>query len=294
MTGSRAVREVIRRGLRTDVVPDVTRFAQRLSARHGSGALAVLFYGSCLRSGGLDGLLDFYLVVDSYRDAYSSRRLALANRLLPPNVFYLQDDASGRTLRAKYAVISLAQLRRLVGASVLQSYFWARFGQPMRLVWCRDPAVETALIETLAVAAATLYRSAPAQATTLERWRVALSLSYGAELRPEGAAVAARLVQADRAYFTRLGEALERGDGVVAGRGSAAVAWLMRRCWGKTLNVARVIKAYWTFAGGVDYLFWKIGRHSGVTVEVTDAMRRHPWRRALPKLWRLYRQGAFR
>ena len=32
-------------------------------------------------------MLDFYLIVSDYRAAYGRRWLALANRLVPPNVF---------------------------------------------------------------------------------------------------------------------------------------------------------------------------------------------------------------
>ena len=42
---------------------------------------AMLFYGSCLRSGdALNGLVDLYLVVDDYRNAYGKPLPALFNR----------------------------------------------------------------------------------------------------------------------------------------------------------------------------------------------------------------------
>ena len=53
-------------------------------ARHGKAAQAILFYGSCLRTGDdLDGLVDLYLLVDNYRAAYTSRIQAFFNVLLP-------------------------------------------------------------------------------------------------------------------------------------------------------------------------------------------------------------------
>ena len=71
--------------------------------KHGAASRAVLFYGSCLREKQLDGLmLDFYLIVSDYRAAYAKRWLAAANRLIPPNVFYFEQDG----LAAKYAVLS--------------------------------------------------------------------------------------------------------------------------------------------------------------------------------------------
>ena len=41
---------------------------ETLRNRHGDSIAAVLFYGSCLRSGDLlDGIVDLYLIVDNYR-----------------------------------------------------------------------------------------------------------------------------------------------------------------------------------------------------------------------------------
>lgn len=290
MSGAAAV---IRQALQRDVRQEVVTLARAIADRHYGVSQAVLFYGSCARTGSLDGLLDFYLLVDDYAGGYRSRLPAVANRLLPPNVYYYQHETAGLVLRAKYAVVSLRQLRRLVTPDVLQSYFWARFAQPMRLVWLRDPTVEPALVDAMVTAATTMFHCAPGDGSPLERWQAALALTYGAELRPEPPGACANLVAADRSYFATLGTALA-APGLVPVPGGTARRWMVRRWWGKTLNVVRVLKAYWTFDGGVDYLFWKIARHSGVEVEVTDAMRRHPWRRALPKLWRLYRQGAFR
>jgi hypothetical protein len=53
-------------------------------------------------------------------------------------------------------------------------------------------------------------------------------------------------------------------------------------------------KASWTFAGGADYLAWKISRHAGIPVEFTTWERRHPLLAAPFVLWRLARRGAIR
>ena len=45
--------------------------ADRLLATYGKAAQAILFYGSCLRTGDdRGGLVDLYILVDSYRTAY--------------------------------------------------------------------------------------------------------------------------------------------------------------------------------------------------------------------------------
>ena len=73
----------------------------------------MVFYGSCLRKQSAEGVLDLYVVVDDYRSAYGSRALAIANAVLPPNVFYVETRDGETTVRAKYAVISRADLQRL-------------------------------------------------------------------------------------------------------------------------------------------------------------------------------------
>src|SRR3546814_18691505 len=70
-------------------VPDGVRsLARVVAARHDRAAIAVLFYGSCLRSADVHGqMLDLYLLLDDYARAYPKSWLAIANRLLPPNLF---------------------------------------------------------------------------------------------------------------------------------------------------------------------------------------------------------------
>ncbi len=54
------------------------------------------------------------------------------------------------------------------------------------------------------------------------------------------------------------------------------------------------MKATFTFDGALDYVLWKVRRHSGVVLPVTDWQRRHPLLAAPVLAWRLYRLGAFR
>ena len=95
--------------------------AAAIASKYGEAARAVLFYGSCLREKQLDGLmLDFYLIVSSYREAYGHRWLAAANRLVPPNVFPFQDGK----LAAKYAVLSVGDFHRLNGPETRSVSVW--------------------------------------------------------------------------------------------------------------------------------------------------------------------------
>src|SRR5437763_11163284 len=106
------LRSLVAEELSLPVDPRVSDIAKAIAAKHGAASRAVLFYGSCLREKQLDGLmLDFYLIVSDYGAAYDKRWLAVANRLIPPNVFYFEHDG----LVAKYAVLSEEDFRRLTG-----------------------------------------------------------------------------------------------------------------------------------------------------------------------------------
>src|SRR3954469_6424201 len=92
--------------------PPVAAVARAIADKHGKASRDVLFYGSCLRERELEGrMLDFYLIVSDYRAAYGKAWLSGSNRLIPPNVFYFEQDG----LAAKYAVLSEADFYRLNG-----------------------------------------------------------------------------------------------------------------------------------------------------------------------------------
>src|SRR3954451_3118257 len=130
------LRVLVAEELALPVDPRVGAVAAAIAAKHGEASRAVLFYGSCLRERELDGLmLDFYLIVSDYRAAYGKRWLALANKLIPPNVFYFEQDG----LAAKYAVLSEADFRHECSPDAWTVSTAARFAQPSRLVWSADP-----------------------------------------------------------------------------------------------------------------------------------------------------------
>ena len=74
----------------------------------------------------------------------------------------------------------------------------------------------------------------------------------------------------------------------------AGLTWAIRILQGKILSVLRLVKGTLTFDGGVDYILWKIKRHSGVTMEASPFLRRHPILAMLVLSWRLYRLGGIR
>jgi len=60
------------------------------------------------------------------------------------------------------------------------------------------------------------------------------------------------------------------------------------------MSVLRLLKGLFTFEGGLDYIAWKLERHSGQTVEIPDKVRRRPLLHIWGLFWRLYRRGVFR
>ncbi|MGI9414124.1 MAG: hypothetical protein ACR2PM_10670 [Hyphomicrobiales bacterium] len=284
------------------VVPEVRALGDALHAKFGNAAEAVLAYGSSLRGTALDDtLIDLYVLVSSYEAAHGGRIERLANRLLPPNVYYLEHAFDGRTLRAKVAVVSLEQFEHKLSLATSNPYFWARFAQPCALVHARDDTARTRTLNALAAAVETMLANAPALGDAADAralWVAVLQATYRTELRPESVSRAGQIVDADRAYYEGLAESA-RGQSAISGaprRGAASVRrlWWRRRLAGKLLTVARLIKAGFTFQGGADYIAWKISRHSGIEVTVTPWQRRHPILAALLLAPRLYFRGGFR
>jgi hypothetical protein len=297
--------------------PALHALVEALRGRHGEAVNAILFYGSCLRSGDLfDGLVDLYLIVDSYTAIYARKTRALANWLLPPTVFYTEIRVADRVVRAKYAVLSSADLRNGTSRRWFHSYLWGRFTQPTALAWCRDETARRQIEASLASARRTFLERVlprlPAAGQVGDLWRQGLRLSYGAELRAESAGRSAELTAAAVDYYVAATReaaaalhyplALEgqgadtryRAEIPAVSRALSHPAWVLRGAQGKLLSVARLLKALFTFEGGLDYIAWKLERHSGQRIEIPPRVRRYPLIFVWGLFWRLYRRGVFR
>jgi len=296
------LRSLVAAELAEPVDPRVQAMASAVAAAYPGAARAVLFYGSCLRQRELAGLmLDFYLIVSDYRSAYGRRWLAPANRLIPPNVFPFAHQG----LAAKYAVLSQADFARLNGPESLSVSVWARFAQPSRLVWSAGPEAAARAVDAVARAAPTLLAEArplwPGGGDPLDLWRCAFALTYSAELRAERQGRASSVIDAEPERYRRFSGPALAAAGIdlaapvgEAERKRAARRWAARRWTGKALTVVRLIKASGTYAGGIDYLAWKINRHAGTHIEVKPWQRRWPLVAAIGLLPRLLRRGAIR
>jgi len=281
--------DLVRAELATPVDPRARMMAAAIAAQYPGSARAVLFYGSCLRETQLDGLmLDFYLIVSDYGDAYGRRWMAAANRLIPPNVFPFQHDG----LIAKYAVLSEADFHRLNGSETRNVSVWARFAQPSRLVWAVDDTARDRAIAAVARAAPTLLAAAGVVdgEQPLDWWRRAFALTSSAELRAERTSRAQSVVDATPERYARFSTAAMAAIPANARAGG----WMRRRAEGKALSIVRLAKASLTYAGGIDYLAWKINRHAGTKIEIKPWQRRWPLVAALTLVPRLMKSGAIR
>lgn len=288
------LRDLVEAELSQPVDPRVTAMAEAIAARHGKASRAVLFYGSCLREKQLDGLmLDFYLIVSDYRAAYPRRWLAVANRLIPPNVFYFEKDG----LAAKYAVLSDADFDRECGPDARSTSVFARFAQPARLAWSKNSHAAEAAIDSVAECApALLARTVPLEpkgTPVLDLWKSAFRHTFAAELRAERGDRSNRIIDADPERFQAVGEAALAHVGP-GNRRSARRWWKRMQRKGKMLSVLRLAKASATFAGGADYIAWKINRHAGTRIELKQWQRRWPLLAGLSLLPRLLKSGAVR
>lgn len=296
----------------TQVLPaPVSAFAAQI-AEEGQGSVqAVLFYGSTLRTGDLTGLLDFYVIVDALK-SWRPEAQAWPHVLLPPRVEYWEREMAGHGLRAKLAILTLAQFERLMRPQSVNTTVWARFCQPVALAYRRDAEAEAHVVTAVsqAVESAALWAAllGPAEAKAAVFWSALFDRTYAAEIRVESVGRAQDIVAMQAARYERLLPLAwqQAGLAFVADGGSlrpslsphrrveALRGWRMRALIAKPLNAARLVKAVFSFAGAADYAAWKLERHTGVKLELTPWQRRHPLLAAPPIVWRLWRQGVLR
>lgn len=317
MTAPARLVTLIRRETSRETPPSLRPLIEAILGQYGDAAQAILYYGSCFRKGDdTEGIVDLYLVVDHYRHAYRGHSYALLNALLPPNVFYLEVMHQGSVKRAKYAVFSCKDLLRGATMRRFHSYLWGRLAQPMGLVYARNEQVAEQVYAAMAHALLTFVTRVlphvPSQFTCRDLWCEGLRLSYAAELRAERRDKLSNLFDAAPQHYEALTQAamgqvpfaVEGLAGPPAASYRAHIStlrrlagrlmWTIRRLQGKVLSILLLLKASYTFRGGVGYLLWKIERHSGVRVQIDRRFQRVPLLGVAIVFWRLYRRGAFR
>ena len=276
------------------VAPQVRAFAERLV---GDDALGVLFYGSNLRTGSLDGVLDFYVLTSGPVQSG-----------IWPRVSYHEWTTSGTTLRAKVATMTLATFAAAAAGRLLDTTIWARFVQPSALTWRRDDSAAAAIQEAVGQAGRTAARLAvalgPDAGSPDAYWRALFRATYAAEFRVERAGREDSILAVNRDHFDGLlplaleaqGIAFDRNaDGAIRPHMLASRRhelhrwWHRRRRMGKPYNLVRLVRASTTFEGAARYAAWKVERHTGIPVPLNPWREKHPVLAAPGVLWRVWR-----
>lgn len=281
-----------------DLHPAVPAFAAQLAAATPQ-ALAVLFYGSNLRTGSLEGVLDYYVLTDG----------AQVEKIWP-RVSYHEANVAGEDVRAKVATMSLEKFAYAASGASRDTTIWARFVQPCGLIWSRDDAAASMVLDAVCDAAKTAARlvaalgpqSGPAQ----DYWRALFRATYKAEFRVEKPGREDSILSVNAAHFDGLLAAAWEADGIEFAQSADVLTprisdqsrqnilrwWAKRQRLGKPFNIARLLKATTTFEGAGRYAAWKIERHTGVPVKVTPWREAHPVLSAPAVLWQVWRQKS--
>ena len=159
----------------------------------------------------------------------------------------------------------------------------------------------------MATGAVWAERFGPEGGSAADLWTALFQKTYGAELRVEDGGDRGQTIyhQAEAYFDAMLAPALEHSADKQGTSGWPTSRWgktarQFKRSWrrkslyGKVLNISRLVKAAFTFDQKVEYIQWKVERHTGEPLELTDFQKRHPLIAAPGVLWRLWRRGAIR
>ncbi|WP_114521268.1 hypothetical protein [Altererythrobacter sp. ZODW24] len=295
-----ALTQRIEKQLDAPVDDAVRTFAEALGSE--VGALGVLFYGSNLRTGSLEGVLDFYVLLDGPREGG-----------IWPRVSYHERDHDGETLRAKVATMTLATFHAAAAGNLTDTTIWARFVQPSGLAWGGDKEARSKIVTAIAQAAQTAARLAvalgPKEGREEDYWRALFQATYAAEFRVEKSGRENSILEMNSAHFDGLLPAALAAQSIPYERDGNTLRpqlddkerfevkrwWAHRQRLGKPLNFMRLLKASTTFEGAARYGAWKIERHTGVPVKLTPWREKHPVLAApgvLFDVWRKKRAGS--
>ncbi len=301
------------------MTPDLSAF---VAEAFGASTVAVIHYGSHAqgRRPSADSAFDFFVVVDDYREAYTSLKArvgtsyspglatSLANRL-PPNVIAVSQPVSeGAVRRAKCCVISLAHLDWACSPRAWDHFCQGRLMQHVLVSWVRDDAAMVRVRAALAsVRTHTLVWVAPSlpEAFSVEDYlAAALRRSLSGEIRPEAADHSRTLAAAQRevlgpVYRTLLDWFVSQGQLVADGPDGyrlavTPTAWDRLRITlyfhhSKVRATLRLLKHVVLYEGWLEYIVRKVERSGNARVELTERERRWPliflWPRVIRFIW---------
>lgn len=292
--------ERVRSGLNYTINPAISQYAELLAKE--AGAIGVIFYGSNLRTGSLEGVLDFYLLLPGEPEGG-----------IWPRVSYREWEYAGQgepvTLRAKIATVTLATFAKAACGELIDTTIWARFVQPCAIIWTADDPAQSALLNALKSAAKTAARLAaalgPDEGSEWQFWKALFGATYSAELRVEKAGREDTILETHKAHFVGLFPAALEAQAIACPLGASGDSyapqisaadkaatlrwWNKRRRLGKPLNIVRLLKATTTFEGAARYGAWKVERHTGQKIPLTQWQEDHPILAAPSFIWKVWR-----
>jgi len=278
-------------------------FCDALRQKYGEGLSAIILYGSWLR-GQRDTVIDLYVILDDYKSLNSITH-ALLNTLVAPNVYHMTLNRGKDNFAAKYATVSESAFKKTITRD-FHTYFWARFAQPSVILYARNHLIESQLTTLFSIAAKRLVRETtpmlPQKFSSESLWKKAFELTYRCELRSESQntpeIIASHLgglpaALAEECALTPIDDRNWQSNTSYS-RANCKILWFLRMFVGKCFSVARLLKALVTFDNPLDYLVWKIERHTGIKEIPTQLQRKYPLLFSWPLLWRIYKRGGFR
>lgn len=301
------------------VPPEVRDIVELLGEACGRNLVCVVFFGSRLlgTSPGEGSAADLFVVVENYLRFYESigSRLptsrhsgimASLNRVLPPNIIYL-NDPGGLRAGAKCFIVTEGDLAHGLSADAKDHFFRGRLSQRVHIVHARSGKDRVAMERRIEAARYLTLDWVPlflrGTFSVPEYCQRMLEVSYAAEIRPEARSRVAEVFNAQSSFFRLaydrvLQEAVEEGDLVAEGdryRVAKQASW--RRRWrvghffrrSKFRATMRWFKYMLTFDDWLDYIVRKVERRSGVRIELTRSERSFPIIFLWPKALRVIR-----
>ena len=301
------------------IPPEVRDIVELLSEACGRNLVGVIFFGSRLlgTSPGEGSAADLFVVVENYLLFYEvlgsrlptarhSGIMAALNRVLPPNIIYL-NDPGGLRAGAKCFIVSEGDLALGMSADARDHFFRGRLAQRVHIVHARSErdrlAMETRIdaARHLTLTWVPLYLEG--SFGVMDYCRRMMEVSYAGEIRPEARSRVHEVTDAQATFFRLVyGRVLQDGvrDGRLvaeADRFSLAARPRWRERWraghffrrSKARATMRWFKYMLTFDDWLDYIVRKIERRSGVRIELTKAERRMPAILLWPKAIRVIR-----
>ena len=302
--------------------PEALAAARAVKGIGGDTVAAVLFFGSRQTQARPDphSAWDLFVVTRGYAAYYRALRragashrppgllAALNSMLTPSQISLVLPGPEGSAVRAKCAVVSLADLRREASPRRRDHFILGRLFQPVAILQADEPeraAILDALVEACRLTIDWVRPWLPERFTVDDYCGTLLRVSYGAEIRPEP--VERRLetlgeAQRERmrpVYTVLLRDLARAGELVEAAPGTYALAHApapgeRRRlaayfAWSRVRATSRWAKHVVTFEGWLDYILRKAERHTGEEIVLTPRERRLPLVFLWPRVFRYLR-----